>query len=222
VEREEVKQLLMTMEVDFPSFRVDAAKLSFTINAWYRDLASYDISEVWAAYQTFKNTANSAFAPSTSQILGCMTKIEELANISVSEAWAMVRVAIGKSAYNSKEEFLKLPELIQKAVGSAEQLHYWAIDNDFNDSVVMSVFEKNYQAVINRNTDELRLPVEAKARLEQIRKDNIALIDNNTYLIGQKADKLQEGDFNYDELQRPDNETIGHYAQQLRKDLGVE
>lgn len=36
-----------------------------------------------------------------------------------------------------------------------------------------------------------------------------------------KVDKLQEGDFDYEEQQRPDNETLGHYAEQLREKLGV-
>ena len=40
--------------------------------------------------------------------------------------------------------------------------------------------------------------------------------------MGQKADKLQEGDFDYTEQQRPDSETLGHYAEQLREKLGVE
>jgi hypothetical protein len=65
------------------------------------------------------------------------------------------------------------------------------------------------------------LPTDAKARLEQIRQDNLKLLDSNTFLIG-ASDKLQEGDYDYTEPQRPDSETLGHYAEQLRENLGVE
>jgi hypothetical protein len=67
----------------------------------------------------------------------------------------------------------------------------------------------------------LQRAADVQLRLEQLRKENVKQLESNTFLIGQKADKLQEGDFDYDDKQRPDNETLGHYAEQLREKLGV-
>lgn len=221
--RDDVKQLLMTLDVTFSNFKLDPTKLSFTINSWFIFLEPYSLEDVQIALKTFINTSNSAFAPSPSELIGLIHKPSELAVMDVSEAWALVRNAIGKGAYNSKTEFEKLPEQVQKAVGSAEQIHLWATDEDYNNEVVMALFQKNYKAICERNNTEQRLPVEARLRLEQIRKDNmIKLGESNAFLIGQKADKLQQGDFDYEEQQRPDSETLGHYAEQLREQLGVE
>lgn len=65
------------------------------------------------------------------------------------------------------------------------------------------------------------IPEDTKKRLDQIRARNISFIDNNKCLIGLRLDKLQEGDYNYDTQQRPAEETLGHYAEQLREKLGV-
>jgi len=222
MEKEDVKKLLMTMEVTFPNFNIKPEQLAFTLNAWYEALKEYDSTDIATAYQTYLSTYSSPFAPSVSQLIGLIHTPREMANIDVSEAWAKVRNAIGRGAYNSKTEFEKLPPLVQRAVGSVEQLHLWATDENYNNEVVMALFQKNYKAIVERDNTEQRLPAEAKLRLEQIRNDNIALIDNNLMLLGQPNDKLQEGDYNYDEPPRPEAETIGGYSKQLRERLGME
>lgn len=222
MEREDVKKLLMTLDVTYANFKLDPATLSFTVDSWLMFLGDYDSKDVLTALKTFINTSNSAFAPSPSELIGLIHKPSEMAEIGASEAWALVRKAIGKSAYNSQSEFEKLPPLVQKTLGSAEQLHLWAVDEDYNNEVVMALFQKNYNATVERQQTEYRLPTEARLRLEQIRKDAMIKLDSNAFLLGQKADKLQEGDFDYEDRQRPDNETLGHYAEKIREKLGVE
>lgn len=59
-------------------------------------------------------------------------------------------------------------------------------------------------------------------RLKQLREKYAGYTGKNTILLGKKLDKLQEGDFDYEKPQRPDEETLGHYAQQLREKFGIE
>ena len=221
MEREEVKKLLMTLDVTYANFKLDPATLSFTVDSWLMFLGDYDSKDVLTALKTFINTSNSAFAPSPSELIGLINKPQELATESGAEAYSLVRKAIANSTYNSEAEFNKLPPLVQKAVGSAEMLHYWATNEYFAEGTVMKSFLDNYKQVIKRENDTQMLPKEARLRLEQIRKDAMIKLDSNAFLLGQKADKLQAGDFDYEEQQRPDNETLGHYAEQLREKLGV-
>lgn len=64
--------------------------------------------------------------------------------------------------------------------------------------------------------------MEIEKRIQCLRNKYANYSGTHTIIFGQKLDKLQEGDFDYEEPQRPDNETLGHYAQQLREKLGVE
>lgn len=222
MDRNEVKELLMTLDVTYTNFKLDPATLSFTINSWFMLLEEYDYNDVKVALKTFVNTSKSAFAPSPSELIGLINKPQELALESGAEAFSLVRKAIANSTYNYEAEYNKLPPLVQKAVGSADLLHYWATNEYFAEGTVMKSFLDNYRQIIKRENDTHMLPAEAKLRLEQIRQKALTQIDSNAFLIGQKADKLQEGDFNYEGQQRPDNETLGHYAEQLRERLGVE
>ena len=122
----------MTMEVTFPNFNIKPEQLEFTFKAWYEALKEYSSVDIAMAYRTYLNTVSSPFAPSVSQLIGLVHTPREMANIDVSEAWAKVRSAIGRGAYNSKTEFDKLPPLVQRAVGSAEQIHLWATDENYN------------------------------------------------------------------------------------------
>ena len=218
--RDEVKQLLMILDVTYTNFKLDPTKLSFTIDSWLLFLEPYNANEIKMALQTFINTSNSAFAPTPAELVHALNTPNELSEIEGAQAWDMVRKAISRSTYNSAEEFSKLPENVQKAVGSANMLHCWATNDYFAEGTVMKEFLMNYNTVVKRDRTEQRLPSEARLRLEQIRKDAMIKLDSNAFLIGQKADKLQEGDFDYDEPQRPENETISHYAEQLRAKLG--
>lgn len=60
---------------------------------------------------------------------------------------------------------------------------------------------------------------DVKKRLNQIRANNIALLNSGNAVIGISLDKLQQGDFNYDKPQRPYEQTLGYYAKQLREGL---
>ena len=211
----------MTLDVTYANFKLDPATLSFTVDSWLMFLGDYDSKDVLTALKTFINTSNSAFAPSPSELIGLINAPKELAEIDGAQAWDLVRKAISRSTYNSAEEFRKLPESVQRAVGSADMLHYWATNDYFAEGTVMKEFLMNYNMILKRDRTENRLPTEARLRLEQIRKDAMIKLDSNAFLLGQKADKLQQGDFDYEEQQRPDNETLGHYAEQLREKLGV-
>ena len=219
--RNEVKQLLMTLETMYSNFHVATETMSFTIDTWHRFLEPYSVADINMALQIYVNNSGSAFAPSVSEIISLINKPVELANTDPSTAWMLVRKAISRSAYNSKEEFAKLPEMVQKAIGGAEMLRLWAVDENYNNEVVMSLFMKNYKAICERDITERMLPDEARNRLEQIRREHVRYIDNNVLMLGQKPDKLQEGDFDYNKPE-PESETLGYYAQKLRDKLKEE
>lgn len=181
--REEVKQLLMTMKVTFPNFKIEDSQITFTINAWYEILKDYEPKSILQAFKTYIATSNSAFAPSVSELIALTTKAEDLAELNPSEAWAMVRKAIGRSAYNAQEEFEKLPPTVQKAVGSHEQLHEWAIDSDYNDNVVMSLFQRNFKTVAEREKEIRKLPLEERAKLASLMMNQTKPIEQNVLMI---------------------------------------
>jgi predicted small lipoprotein YifL len=90
-----------------------------------------------------------------------VTQPEEMTE---QEAWALVSKAIRNSAYNSAEEFAKLPPVVQRLVGSPSQLREWGqMDSDTVNSVVASNFQRSYRARAKNERDYLALPSSVKS-----------------------------------------------------------
>lgn len=164
--REETKQLLMMIQAIYPNFSVE--NKTITVNAWEMLLGEYDYQMLTMALKVYATTNTSGFAPVPSQLIEEMQKLKPNNELNEMEAWVLVSRAIRNSSYNSLQEFVKLPEIVQKCVGSATQLHIWAIDQDYNESVVSSNFIKTYRAVLQRERQMKKLPSDVKLLIEKI------------------------------------------------------
>ena len=95
------------------------------------------------------------------------------------EAWSLVRRAIQNSLYHADEEYSKLPPIVQKAVGSPDNLRGWAaMDAATVSSVTASNFIRTYSS-----------EVEQAAYLEKIPGDvRDLLTGSNTLMITQERE----------------------------------
>lgn len=166
--RDEVKRILAVIDAAYQNFKVDNA--TDTLDAWHFLLADYDYNSIAIALKTFIATSGSAFAPSIAELIALTHKADEMSYLGEQEAWDMVHKALRNGAYGSRQEFEKLPPVLQKAVGSPEQLRRWAIDPEFNASVESSNFKRQYRKLIDDDRDYNRMPVEMKMRIEQNRE----------------------------------------------------
>lgn len=167
--KEEVKKILAVVMAVYPSFKVE--ELELTLNTWEYFLEKYRYEEISKSLGDYIETSNSAFAPSVSQLIAGTRKKQvpfELTVMTTGEAWSMVRKALQNGAYNAEYEFYQLPELIRKAVGSPNQLHAWAVDPDYCEDVVMSIFSRNYDAIVKRKADYLQLDETQKKELREM------------------------------------------------------
>lgn len=165
MEREETKKFILAMIVAYPNFK--PANMELTVNMWNEMLSEYTESECMVALKTYITTDTTGFAPSIGSIVSTIKKLKEPEIDNEMSAWAKVRKAIGRSGYNSVEEFEKLEPAVQKAVGSPNQLYQWAMDTEFNESVVSSNFMRAYKQVVEREKWIGNLPKEARALIGQ-------------------------------------------------------
>ena len=155
--KDETKKLLMMIEAAYPQSKFENP--AETIAAWHFLLEEYPANVVMAAFQIYVKTNNTGFAPSVSQIIGCMHKPSEIEQLSEGEAWNLVKRAIQNSGYGAEEEFEKLPPIIQRCVGSANMLHQWALtDSDEVNTVIMSNFQRTYRAVLSKQDFNNKVP----------------------------------------------------------------
>lgn len=167
--RDEVKKIIFVIASAYPTFKPN--DVSMVIDSWHFFLSDYEYNEIAIALKTFVNTSGKGFAPSVDQLIAMTRKAEELSTMSELEAWSLVSKAIQNGIYHAQEEFDKLPTLVQKAVGSPEQLTSWAMgDVDSLETVVASNFQRSYRSMIQREQQIKALPTEARQKLENVQR----------------------------------------------------
>lgn len=182
--REEIKKLVRVVVATYPNFR--PVDISDTIDAWEKVFEGMSYDDVSVALAAYNATNRTGFAPSPGQIIGMLQDLVNRNEDTEAEAWSMVRKAIENSGYHAEEEFSKLPPLVQKAVGSPNELRSWALDPEFNDSVIRSHFLRIYGQVRERESKMDRLPPTIKALLKTTEQKAIGAA------AGQNQNALQD------------------------------
>lgn len=171
MQREEIIMVLKILEDTY-----DVKITDISMEVWYVALKDFSCQDVQNA--TFEYIRTGKYKPKPADIIDLIVARkapQQPEEMSAQEAWALVYKAICNSTYNSISEFEKLPELAQKAVGSADNLRSQAIDSEFNLGVAQSQFIKAYNILLERKNNDYTMRLEAVKRgelsLEQLTAD---------------------------------------------------
>ena len=154
-----------------------------SMELWFDMLNDLDYKSAYASLK--KHVSTSRFPPTIADIREGTTDFIVPKELNEMEAWSLASKAIRSSAHYSVEEFAKLPPLVQKAVGLPSQLRTWALDENFNEEVAMSSFQRAYKAELKRHEELQKIPQNVRnlieranegsysAKIEQKRQDMI-------------------------------------------------
>lgn len=164
---EETRAILKIVKAEWPqSFRgMTKEDAEARINLWAEMFKDDDPRLVGAAVKALIVAGNREFAPGVGQIKEQMRKLTVTGGEKTeAEAWARIRKAIRNSGYDYEAEFKRLPPVLQKLVGSASQLHEWAMmDSEELNTVVASNVQRAYRTVKAREDEHAKLPREVRA-----------------------------------------------------------
>ena len=191
MERDEFKILVKSMKAVYaqPTFLPDQD----AFNVWYALLK--DLPYELASMAVQKHMLTEKFPPTIADLRAKANEVVErpAEEMSELEAWALVRKAIGNSGYHSEEEFSKLPEVCQIAVGSPANLREWAMmDSDQVATVEQSHFIRNYRAAAKRITEDRKLPPAFRERIAEHRRKHAELKSRDQPEIEAKAEEKIE------------------------------
>lgn len=151
ITRTEFSTLVKGMKAIYPQATFIPDQDAF--NVWYELLKDIDYESLSASIQ--KHMMVSPYVPTPADLREGAAAITSTAqDMTELEAWSLVRKAVRNSTYNATEEFNKLPKLVQKAVGSPENLKEWGqMDIDEFETVQESLFSRNYTTMCKRQKD---------------------------------------------------------------------
>jgi hypothetical protein len=169
----EARKIIAVMMVSYPNFKpIDTEIMATT---WADMLSDYSYEQINVALKAYIRTDTSGFAPSIGQLIG---KLQTISNANTElnemEAWALVSQALKNGYYGAEEEFAKLPEVVQKAVGTPANLRAWAhTDEQSIENVVQSNFMRTYRTVVKREKEIKVMPSEVRNLIEGRTNENL-------------------------------------------------
>ena len=167
--KSEVYKLILVTKSVFPKTYERFSENDFDNMAlgWLMALEDYSYQEISVALKAYITTNTSGFPPVPAQLIEYTRQKNPVKEMSSAEAWDLVYKAICNSNYNSEEEFNKLPELCQKAIGSPASLRELAsMDANTVKSVEGSHFKRNYENLARRKAEYEKIPASTREKLE--------------------------------------------------------
>ena len=135
-------------------------------NLWAELFAADPAPVVAAAIKSIIVSSPNPFPPSIGEIKNKMHDLTTPAEMSETEAWALVSKALHNGIYGYQAEFDKLPPTVQAAVGRAEQLREWAMmDIGEIESVVASNFMRGFKTIQKREREVALIPPDVRELL---------------------------------------------------------
>ena len=175
--REEMLEIIKKINSAYPNFKVEDKQEFF--NTWYECLGEYDFKAVAIALKNYIMSDTTGFAPTIGHINNHLNIIKEQIqgdDLNEMQAWALVSNALRNSAWHSEEEYAKLPPLVQKAVGSPQNLRNWATtDITTVENVIMSNFQRTYRGVVSQERSAHRMPIDVQHLIAQHQSENLRI-----------------------------------------------
>lgn len=173
--KNDVVQLIMILKEYYPR-DVESTNIDAKASAWHLLLRDYDKNIIINAALAFVSSDTKGFMPTPGQIINKISVIRKSDNdMTEMEAWGYISKAIRNSAYNSKEEWEKLPDILKKCV-TPDLLRDWAmIEGDDVQTVIQSNFLRTFRVkkesvkefeALPKSVQEFSLGLAEKMKLE--------------------------------------------------------
>jgi hypothetical protein len=159
--RQEALAIMAMLKTAYPSFYKHLSKedISAAVNLWATMFSEESIQVVTEAIKALMCTLK--YPPTIADVKEKIAMITQPLMMTEMEAWSRVRGAI--SYYHANEAFANLPPMLQKIVGSPNQLREWALmDTETVQSVIQSNFMRSYKAKVAQEKEYAMLPSSTK------------------------------------------------------------
>ena len=167
----ETGQIMDVLATAYPQFyaRQTPKELDRAVTLWAAMFADDDYDTVLAAVRAFIVSDKKGFPPHIGAIKDRMRMLVYPDTLGESEAWALVVKACRNGIYGYREEFAKLPEAVQRAVGIPETLRSWAMaDEDVFATVIASNFMRAYRERNELERERNMLPEKVKREIAKL------------------------------------------------------
>ena len=167
----QVAEIMDILHAAYPAFYRTTTERDdkMAVKLWASMFADDNPALVVSAVKALIACDTKGYPPHIGAVKDYMGKLTQPDEMTGQEAWSIIHKAICNSGYDSAKEYAKLPTVLQRLVGSANQLRDWSMmDSDTVNSVVASNFMKSYRDKSRQEREYLALPQDVKSAIGQI------------------------------------------------------
>ena len=168
---EETLAIMSVLKAAYPGYYKDMKRndAEAVVGLWTEMFKDDPVAVVAVAVKAHIANDKKGFPPHIGAIKEAILKIQRPDEMTEMEAWALVDKATRNAKYEAQAEFDKLPPLIQRLVGSPNQLREWAMmESDKVASIVSSNFQRSFRARASSEREFLALPADVKNAMAEI------------------------------------------------------
>ena len=171
MDRKELLGIFAILEANYePQFaKRSAMNKQAMVNLWEEHFMDKDFGLVKAAVNAYISTDTTGYVPNVGQINEQIRALTSGDMMTEQEAVALILKATRRGTYYAEEEFNKLPPILQRLVGSPEQIKEWGgMQADEIQTVVASNLMRSYRAIAKKEELQQTLPSSVKSLLEGV------------------------------------------------------
>lgn len=168
---DETLTIMAVLKAAYPRYYADMKRKDAegVVSLWAEMFKDEPAELVALAVKSLIATDTKGFPPHIGAVKEHIVKLRQPDEMTEQEAWSLVYKATKNGIWGAREEFDKLPPVIQRIVGSPNQLRDWAMmDSDTVQSVVASNFQRSYKARAASERELLAIPSDVRRVMTQI------------------------------------------------------
>lgn len=188
----ESRTILAVLQAAFPAFYrgISDDKMLKIVKLWQSMFADDDYEVVSKAVKALIATKVEDFPPTIGAVKEQIVKLTQPEQMSELEAWSLVNKACRNGSHHALEEFNKLPDVVQRAVGSVDQLRVWAqMDEATVNSVISSNFMRSFRVKQSQQKELDMLTSDVKSFISSMSEEMKLGSHNDKKSIG-SADRV--------------------------------
>ena len=157
-DREETKAILKVLKAAYPHFYKDQTveELTNVLNLWSMMFAEEPAKLVTEAVKALLTTL--VYPPAIADVKSKILLLSRPPDMTEQESWNLVIKAIKSANYYAQENFDNLPPILQRLVGSPNQLREWAQMEPKPLEVASSNFMRSYTMRVKQEREYQVLP----------------------------------------------------------------
>lgn len=174
----EVKEMIEFLQAVYPTYyrSLTQEAMDKYLVSWTVVFEPFDARDMFAGCRAYISANTTGFPPDPGSIVAYANKVRNPADDgSGIEAWNLVRRAVNSPRDQYQAAFDVLPDTVKKIVGSPATLMAWGnVEEAEFDTVIQSNFLRSYEALVQKQNVERRIPDSLKIALSRPEPKRIA------------------------------------------------